>query len=81
MPKVSWARPKVNYLSAMLKTYQKERRMTADQIGRLVGGVKGEAVRKQLAKPADMWRIRDLMLYCDALGIPYEDAVLAAVQK
>lgn len=81
MPRISWTKPKVNYLSAMLRAYQKERRMTADQIGRLVGGVKGEAVRKQIAKPADMWRIRDLKLYCDALGIPYEDAVLAAVQK
>ena len=80
MPKVSWVRPKVNYLSALLKTYKKERRMTSEQLGKLLG-VTGAQVRAQINKPADKWQIGRLKLYCDALGIPYEEAVIAAIQK
>lgn len=80
MPKISWTRPKVNCLSALLKTYKKERRMTSEQLGKLLG-VTGAQVRAQINKPADKWQIGRLKLYCDALDIPYDEAVMAAIQK
>ena len=80
MPKITWCKPKVNYLAALLNTYRKERRISADELGKMIGCT-GSNVRDQIRKPADMWRIRDLKLYCDALGIPYEDALMAAIQK
>lgn len=80
MPKVTWCKPKVNYLSALIKAYKQERHLTADQIGKLVGCT-GSNVRDQICKPAENWTIKQIKLYCDALGIPYEDAVLAAIQK
>ena len=80
MPKVSWGKPKVNYLAALFRTYRKEKRMTSEQIGKLLG-VSAVSVRAQMNKDAEKWRIGDLKLYCEALGIPIEDALAAAIQK
>ena len=80
VPKVSWVKPKINHLAVLLDSYKRERHMTAEQIGKLVG-CSGSNVRVQMSKPADQWQIGKLKLYCDALDIPYQDAVLAAIEK
>ena len=80
MPKVSWNRPRVNHLAALLKTYKQAEHMTYEQLGKLVGCSAQNCVQ-QIAKPADMWTIKQIKLYCSALDVPVEDAVLAAVQK
>ena len=80
MPKVSWVRPKVNYLAALLEAYKKDQRMTYDKLGKLIG-CSGQNAKQQMARPADKWTVGQIKAYCDALNIPYEDAALAAVQK
>lgn len=80
MPKITWCRPKVNHLSVLLKTAKREKHMTDEQIGKLVGSASA-TVNGHLNKPADKWTIGQIKLYCNALGIPYDEAVLAAVQK
>jgi hypothetical protein len=80
MPKVSWVKPKVNYLKCLLTEYRKAKNMTYEKLGKLVG-CSAQNCKQQISKPADMWRIKDLKLYCEALDVPIEDAVLAAIQK
>ena len=80
MPRVSWVRPKVNYLSALMETYKKERRMTYEKLGKLIG-CSGQNAKQQMARPADKWTVGQIKLYCDALDIPYDEAVMAAIEK
>ena len=80
MPRVSWVRPKVNYLSALMETYKKEQRLTYDKLGKLIG-CSGQNAKQQMARPADKWTVGQIKLYCDALDISYEEAVLSAVRK
>ena len=80
MPKVSWNRPKPNYVKSLLTVYRKEAHMTYETLGKLVG-CSAQNAKQNVNKPADMWRIRDLKRYCEALDVPIEDAVLAAIQK
>ena len=80
MPRVRWAKPKRNYLAELLRAYRKERKMTSDQLAKVLG-VTPSTVRAQLNKPADKWQIGRLKEYCDVLGIPYDEAVMAAIQK
>ncbi len=82
MPKVKWIsqpKPKVNYLAALFHAYRKARNMTSVEIAEIVGCSPGNA-RYQMNKPGTEWNIGQLMKYCDALGIPYEEAFKAAIQ-
>ena len=82
MPKVNWIGPpkkKVNKLAALFYAYRKARNMTSIDIGRAVG-CSPENARHQMNKPGTAWNIGQLMKYCDALGIPYEEALRAAIE-
>ena len=80
MPKVSWAKPKPNYLRCLLTEYRKAKHMTYSDLAKLLGCSAQNCVQ-QICKKPEMWRIGDLKLYCEALGVPIEEAVLAAVRK
>lgn len=79
MPKVNWTR-KRNHLAELLRAYKQERKITSVVLGKTLG-ISPEAVRKQLTKPVDRWTIGQIKRYCDILSVPYEEAVLAAIQK
>ena len=52
---------------------------SCSEIAEIVGCSPGNA-RYQMNKPGTEWNIGQLMKYCDALGIPYEEALKAAIQ-
>lgn len=82
MPKVKWIsqpKPKANELAALFHAYRVARRMTSAQIGEAVGTSAAYA-RYQMNKPGKEWNIGQLLLYCDVLGIPYDDALEAAAK-
>lgn len=85
MPTLTWMNaspPKreVNYLAALMRQYKLDRKMTSAQMAEALY-CKPESVRRQMGKPADMWRVGTILDYCDVLGIPYEDAFAAAAKK
>ena len=83
MPKVTWlksAKPKVNHLSGLFYAYRQSTGLSSAEIGKRVGCSASNA-RGQMIKPAESWNVGQLLRYCDALGIPYEDAIRAAAQK
>ena len=80
MPKVKWIRPvKVNELAALFSAYRKARGMTSADIAAEIGCTAQNA-RVQMNKPGKEWNIGMLIRYCDALGIPYEEAFEAAIK-
>lgn len=80
MPKISWVKPRVNYLVVLLSAYRQQRKMTFDQLGKKLG-CSAQNVKQQMGRPAGKWKIEQILEYCDALGIPYEEALKAAIQK
>ena len=82
MPKVSWLKepkPKINYLAALFLAYRKARNITCEDVGKAVG-CSAQNAAKQMNKPGPDWKIGQLVKYCDALGIPYIDALEAAIK-
>ena len=82
MPKITWLKqpkPKINYLAALFHAYRIATGMTSAEIGKEVGCSASNA-RAQMAKAGTEWNIGRLLKYCDALGIPYEDAFKAAIE-
>lgn len=80
MPKIKWIQPvKKNELAALFTAYRKARNMTSTQIAEKVGCTPQNA-RVQMNKPGTEWNIGQLLKYCDALGIPYEEALSAAAK-
>lgn len=80
VPKVKWIQPvKVNELAALFSAYRKARKMTSADIAQEIGCSDSNA-RCQMNKPGKEWNIGMLLRYCDALGIPYEEAFKAAIK-
>ena len=84
IPKLTWmdkrkGPPKVNRLEACLKMYKKAAGLTAAQIAERLG-ISEEAVRQQMRRPADAWRIGTLRQYCEVLGCPFEEAIHEATK-
>ena len=82
MPKVTWRQPakvQVNELAALFRAYRKARGMTSEDIAAKVGCTAQNA-RVQMNKPAREWNIGQLLRYCDALDIPYDEALAAAAK-
>lgn len=81
MPKVTWMNkpPPVNYLAALLRAYKQANRLTSAQLAERLG-CRPENVRYQISKPAKAWNVGMLMDYCDALGVPYEEAFREATK-
>jgi predicted transcriptional regulator len=79
MPKVTWIKPKVNELAALFRAYRTARKMTSTQIAEKVGCTPQNA-RVQMNKPGRDWNKGQLLCYCDALGIPYAEAMEAAIK-
>lgn len=80
MPRVTWInRPKVNELAALFRTYRTARNMTSAQIADRIGCTAQNA-RVQMNKPGRDWNVGMLLRYCDALGIPYDEALKAAAK-
>ena len=80
MPKVTWMKPKVNYLAALFSAYRKATGKTSTQIADEIGTTPSNA-RTQMSKPGKEWNIGQLLRYCDALGIPYDEAFAAATKE
>lgn len=83
MPKVTWIparKPKINYLAALLRGYKLTAGLTSEQIGKMLGCT-ADNVRRQIGKPANQWNIGMLKRYCDVLGVPYEEAMIAAANS
>lgn len=79
MPKVTWIKPKVNELAALFSTYRKDRQITSVQIAEKIGCTP-QNCRVQMSKPGKDWNIGMLLRYCDAIGIPYDEALSAAAK-
>ena len=83
MPKLTWMNRKpvkVNYLAALFREYRLLRGMPAAKVAEAVGCSEDNA-RCQMNKRPGAWNIEQLMRYCDALEIPYEDAFDMAVKS
>lgn len=83
MPKIKWIGkppPKINHLATLLRGYKLAAGMSSEELGTALGCT-GDNVRHQLGKPADAWRIGELKRWCDALGVPYDEALAAAAKK
>ena len=80
MPKVTWYHKPVNHLAGLLTAYKKSTGLNNEDLA-LKLGVTRAAVSKQLNKAPGKWRIEELQSYCKALGIPPEEAALAAIKK
>jgi len=81
MPKVTWIKPpvKTNELAALFRAYRKAKNMTSTQLAEKLGCT-SQNVRVQMNKPGKEWKIGQLLKYCDALEIPYEEALNAAAK-
>lgn len=84
MPKVTWlkaAKPKkeVNHLAMVLRGYKLASGLTSEELGKRLDCT-ADNVRRQIGKPANQWNIGMLKRYCDALGVPYEEAFSAAAK-
>ena len=80
MPKVKWIRQKkVNHLAALLREYKRAAGMSSAEIAEKLGCT-ADNVRRQIGKPADKWTIGALKRYCEAIGIPLDDALEAAAK-
>ncbi len=71
MPKLTWCNPP-NPVAALLRDYQRARKMTSRQIGEAIGK-SPDNVRHQIGKAAGQWSAADLLAFCDALGVPVEE--------
>lgn len=83
MPKVKYIgshkAAAVNHLAGLFHTYRVARGMTSEDVGKAVGCSAGNA-RNQMRKPGRDWSVGQLIRYCDALGIPYQEAFEAAAR-
>lgn len=80
MPKVKWIQPvKVNELAALFTAYRRARGMNSAAIAEKIGCAASTA-RYQMNRPGREWRVGELMDYCDALNIPYQEALEAATK-
>jgi hypothetical protein len=80
VPKVKWIQPaKVNELAALFYKYRRARGMTSKDIADQIGCSDSNA-RVQMNKPGREWQIGQLLRYCDTLGIPYTEALEAAIK-
>lgn len=76
-----YCKPKVpppNYLSELLKRYKKAQTITDDQLAEKFRTCR-KTVNSRLNQNADDWNIGELRRYCEALNVPFSDA-MAAVQ-
>lgn len=83
MPKLTWMNkspPRVNYLAALLREYKRAAQRTSDDLAKELGCTP-ENIRGQIRKPAEKWTVGQLMIYCDLLQIPYEEAFSAAIKS
>ena len=72
-------KPKVNYLRGVFASYRAANGLTSESVAEKLG-CSAQNVRAQWAKPAKEWKIGALMDYCDVMGIPYSEALEAAVK-
>lgn len=81
MPRLRSLRPKrpVNHLAALLREHKRASGMTSEDLGRQLG-CSADHVRHQIGRPADAWTVGQIKRYCDAIGIPYEEAFAAAAK-
>ena len=54
-------------------------RIRSDDVGKAFGCT-GANVRTMLRRPAKKWKVGDIMTFCDAVGVPYEEAFDAATK-
>ena len=80
MPKVTWMKQPVNELASVFAKYRRKKRMSSAQVADMIGCTPQNA-RVQMNKPGKAWNVGQLMLYCDVLGIPYDEAFAAASKK
>ena len=83
MPKVTWIHtpaPKINHLAELFRAYRKATGLTSEKLAEKIGCTP-ENVRAQMNKPVEQWQIGRLFEYCDALGIPHEDALRAVTAE
>ena len=75
MPTLTWMdRP--NYLEMLVRHYMKKRKVSSAMLGQKLG-TSGSNVRHKLSRPAEQWRADELILICERLGIPLEEAAEA----
>lgn len=81
MPKLTWMNkaPPVNVLSALFRERMRMQRIRSDDVGKAFGCT-GDNVRAMLRRPAKKWKVGDIMTFCDAIGVSYEEAFDAATR-
>ena len=81
MPKLTWMdkRKKLNYLRGLLTMYKDAAHVTSADIAKEIN-YQPDSVRRKISGPVENWRVVDLIVVCDFLGIPMEEAV-EAVRK
>lgn len=62
-----------NYLAELFHRYRVAKKLTSAMIAKKVHTTP-ENVRAQLNKKATLWRIEDLVKYCNAVGVPIGEA-------
>ena len=76
MPRVTWyhpPQPTPNYLHQLIRDYMVCGKVSSDRLGARMQKT-GEAVRKDINRPVEQWRVRDLKEYCEVLHIPLAKA-------
>lgn len=73
MPKVKWIPvPPSDALKELCKNSMKAQNITSTQMGELLGGKSGGAVRCKLHQGTDTWSAKDIREWALALKIPPE---------
>lgn len=85
MPKITWLykqqkEPEVNYLHALFREYMNTNGISSVDLGKKLDRAP-ENVRMHINKPVKDWKVGQLLEYCDALGIPYDEAFAAITKK
>jgi hypothetical protein len=82
MPKVKYLGtiPPPDMLQALLKHYQKSRKLTSADVGKALGK-SSEAVRGKLHRNTDTWTVADVRQWCEALGITSAEELGRAILR
>lgn len=83
MPRVTYVTGKKtvkpNYLAAVFSAYRRANKITSEDVAERIGCSPSNA-RCQMAKPGSEWNIGQLAKYCEAVGVPIQEALEAAVK-
>ena len=83
MPKVKWIREPeqpVNRLAALFRAYRRSRGMSAAELAEAMG-CSEQAVRQLMSRPPAEWRIGQIQRFCEALGVPIEEALMEVMRS